>query len=101
MDVRNTIGGSVIVNRRGLWDLNGFSESFGVAELQGRPPLTLNAGGDVQTGAGTLTLPVGGNVVVNSGTGLGFTAFISGHLALDPGPHRFVVGSGISIIGLD
>jgi autotransporter-associated beta strand protein len=97
----NTIIGSVTVNRGGLWDLNGFSESFSVADLQGRPPLTLNDGGDVQTGAGTLVLPVGGDVVVNPGSGLGFTSFISGNLGLDPGPHRFIVQSGVSGIGFD
>ena len=96
----STIGGSVTVNRGGLWDLNGFTEGFTVAQLQGRPPLTLNDGGDAQTGAGTLTLPAGGDVVVNPGSGLGFTSFLSGNLGLDPGPHRFVVQSGVSIIGL-
>src|SRR5439155_17579671 len=45
------IVGSVTVNRGGLWDLNGFAEGFGIAELQGRAPLTLNDGGSVQTGS--------------------------------------------------
>lgn len=96
-----TIGGSVTVNRGGLWDLAGQSEDFSVPALQGRPPLTLTGGGDVQTGAGTLFLPAGGDVVVNPGTGFGFTSSMSGNLGLDPGQHRFVVGSGPSIIGLD
>lgn len=94
-----TIGGSVTLNRGGVWDLNGFSESFSVAELQGRPALTLNGGTDVQTGAGTLFLPVG-DLVVNPGTFPGASSLISGHLALDPGPHRFIVQSGVSGIGI-
>ncbi len=97
----NTIAGSVTVNSGGLWDLNGFNESFDPGALGDRPPLTLTGGGDVQTGAGTLILPAGGDVVVNPGSGFGFTSVISGNLALDAGPHRFVVGSGPSIIGLD
>jgi len=92
----STIVGSVTVNRGGLWDLNGFSESFGVAELQGRPPLTLNGGGDVQTGTGTLMLPVGGDVVVSPGlTTMNAFSFISGRLGLEPGPHRFIVNPGL------
>jgi len=83
-----------------LWDLNGFSEGFDLPDLQGRPPLTLNLGGDVQTGAGTLTLPVGGDVVVDPGSFPSASSLISGNLALDPGPHRFIVQSGISVNGL-
>ncbi len=97
----NTIAGSVTVNGGGLWDLNGFNESFDPGALGGRPPLTLNGGGDVQTGSGAVILPTGGDVVVNPGNGFGFAAAISGNLALDAGPHRFVIGSGPSIIGLD
>lgn len=96
-----TIVGTVTVNRGGLWDLNGFSESFGVPELQGRPGLSLNTGGDVQTGAGTLFLPTEADVVVTPGTGLGFTSFISGNVGLGPGSHRFIVQKGVDIIGLD
>lgn len=96
-----TILGSVTVNRGGLWDLNGQSEGWGVPDLQGRPPLTLNDGGDVQTGAGIFFLPVGGDVVVNPGGFLGGGSSISGRIGLDPGPHRFVVGSGPTIIGFD
>jgi autotransporter-associated beta strand protein len=95
-----TILGGVTLNRGGLWDLNGFSESFSAAALQGRPALTLNVGSDVQTGVGTLTLPVGGDVVVNPGTFPGASSLISGNLALDPGPHRFVVQRGVSGIGV-
>jgi autotransporter-associated beta strand protein len=96
-----TIIGSVTVNRGGLWDLNGQSEGWGVADLQGRPPLTLNGGGDVQTGAGIFFLPAGGDVAVNPGGLLGGSSSISGRVGLDPGPHRFVVGSGPGIIGFD
>ncbi len=95
-----TILGGVTLNRGGLWDLNGFSESFSAPALQGRPALTLNVGSDVQTGVGTLTLPVGGDVVVNPGTFPGASSLISGNLALDPGPHRFIVQSGVSGIGI-
>lgn len=97
----NTIVGSVTVNRGGLWDLSGQSESFSIPALQGRPPLTLNAGGDVQTGLGTLFLPPGGDVVVNPGSSVLAGSFISGNLALEPGQHRFVVGNGVSGIGID
>jgi autotransporter-associated beta strand protein len=89
-----TIGGSVTVDRGGLWDLNGLSESFDVALLQGGPALTLNRGGDVQTGAGTLTLPPG-DVPVSPGAGSPApSSSISGNLALQPGTHRFIVESG-------
>lgn len=94
-----TVVGSVTVNRGGLWDLSGQSESFDVVALQGRPALTLNTGGDVQTGAGTLTLPEG-DVLVNPAGFPGASSSISGKLALQPGLHRFVVQSGVSIIGL-
>lgn len=93
----STIIGSVTVNRAGLWDLNGQSEGWGIADLQGRPPLTLNNGGDVQTGAGTIFLPVGGDVAVNPGNIGG--SVISGRIGLDSGLHRFAVGSVISVLG--
>jgi autotransporter-associated beta strand protein len=95
-----TIVGSITVNRGGLWDLNGFSESFDVTALQGRLALTLNNGGDVQTGAGTLALPAG-DVMVNPGSTIGANSFISGNLVLQPGSHRFIVQNGITVIGLD
>ncbi len=95
-----TIGGGVTLNRGGVWDLNGNSESFSVAGLQGRPALTLNVGSDVQTGAGTLFLPGDSDVVVNPGTFPGASSLISGNLALDPGPHRFIVQRGVSGIGI-
>ena len=88
--------GSVTVNRGGLWDLNGQAEGWGVADLQGRPPLTLVEGGRVQTGAGIFYLPVGGDVVVDPGV-TSASSSITGHIGLDPGPHRFIVGSGIAL----
>lgn len=93
-----TIVGSVTVNRGGLWDVNGQAEGFSIPALQGRPPLTLNDGGDVQTGTGIIYLPVGGDVVVNPGV-ISANSFISGNIGLDPGPHHFIVGSGISFFG--
>jgi autotransporter-associated beta strand protein len=87
------VSGSVTVNRGGLWDLNGQSEGFDVAALEGRPPLTLVDGGSVQTGIGILFIPAGGDVVVIPGmTG---SSSISGRLAFDPGPHQIIVGLGI------
>ena len=88
--------GSVTVNLGGVWDLNGQSEGWGIADLQGRPPLTLREGGRVQTGAGIFFLPVGGDVVVDPGI-ISASSSITGHIGLDPGPHRFIVGSGIAL----
>jgi len=93
--------GSVMVDRGGLWDLNGFAEGFTPALLEGRPPLTLSGGGDVQTGTGIVYLPVGGDVVVNPNGVIGASSLISGNLGLDPGPHHFIVNSGVPIIGLE
>src|SRR5207247_7875225 len=87
--------GAVTVNHNGLWNLNGFSEGFTISALEGRPPLTLNGGGDVQTGTGFVYLPVGGDVVVNPGIIADASSSISGNLGLDPGPHHFVVSSAL------
>ncbi|MBI3869920.1 MAG: autotransporter-associated beta strand repeat-containing protein [Verrucomicrobia bacterium] len=89
-----TIVGSVTVNRSGSWSLIGQAEGFSIPALEGRPPLTLNEGGDVDTGSGTLFLPVGGDVIVNPGQ-VSTSSRITGHIGMDPGPHRFVVGSPI------
>lgn len=85
-----SIVGSVTVNAGGLWDLAGQSEGFDLPNLQGRPPVTLNGGGSIQTGSGIFFLPVGGDIVVNPGL-LG-SSTISGRIGLDPGTHHFVVG---------
>jgi autotransporter-associated beta strand protein len=85
-----TIVGSVTVNAGGLWDLNGGSEGWSIPDLQGRPPLTLNNGGSVQTGAGIFFLPIGGDIIVNPG--LIGSSTISGRIGLDAGSHRISVG---------
>jgi autotransporter-associated beta strand protein len=92
-----TIIGSVTVNSGGSWNLNGQSESFSIPDLQGHPPLTLNGGGSVQTGAGILYLPAGGDVVVNPGSNT--TSTISGNIGLDPGTHHVTVGNGSTTPG--
>ncbi|MFO1498680.1 MAG: autotransporter-associated beta strand repeat-containing protein [Verrucomicrobiota bacterium] len=92
----HTIAGSVTVNR-GLWEMQDQTEAFGLAELQGRPPLTLLNGGSVQTGGGILILPAGGDVMVTPGIIGG--SLISGRIGLDPGNHRFVIGSGNGLLG--
>jgi autotransporter-associated beta strand protein len=93
-----TIVGSVTVNAGGLWDLNGASEGWSIPDLQGRPPLTLNNGGSVQTGTGIFFLPVGGDVVVSPGQ-LG-SSTISGRIGLDAGSHRITVGRrGLNLFG--
>jgi len=95
-----SILGSVTVNRGGLWDLNGQAEGFTVGLLEGRPPLTLNGGGDAQTGAsGIFYLPVGGDVLVNPQNVINASSVISGNIGLDPGPHHINVGSTLQIIG--
>jgi autotransporter-associated beta strand protein len=92
-----TIVGSVTVNAGGLWDLNGAAEGFSIPALEGRPPLTLNDGGSVQTGAGIFFLPVGGDMVVNPG--LFGSSTISGRIGLDAGSHRISVGQrGFSLL---
>jgi len=87
-----TIVGSVTVNAGGLWDLTGAAEGFSIPDLQGRPPLTLNNGGSVQTGNGICYLPVGGDIVVNPG--FFGSSFISGQIGLDAGAHHLIVSKG-------
>ncbi len=89
-----TIAGSVTVNGGGLWDLNGASEDWLGADLQGRPPLTLNDGGDVQTGPGIFVLPAGGGIVVNPGAQRFGGSTVAGRIGLDPGSHRITVARG-------
>ncbi len=73
-----TISGSSVL------DLNGFVETFGNNSASG---LTLNSGGTVTSGAGTLVL--NGGLVVNGGGAS--TSFLSGDLLVD-GPRTFNVG---------
>ncbi len=90
----STIAGSVTVNAGGLWDLNGATQAWRVSNLQGRPPLTLNEGGDVQTGAGIFILPVGGGIVVSPGPQRFANSTISGRVGLEAGAHRITVLAG-------
>lgn len=76
---------NITVNFGGLLDLNGYDEYAGL--------LTLNQGGRVQTGNGTLYLPSDG-ITVNPGVDT--TSLISGKLAFGPGSHTIQVGSGSS-----
>ena len=69
-------------------------------DLQGRPPLTLNDGGDVQTSAGIFVLPVGGDIVVNPGSQRFGNSTIAGRIGLNAGTHRISVGrGGSSVLG--
>jgi autotransporter-associated beta strand protein len=90
-----SIIGQVTVNRGGLWDLTGQAEGFSFISPA---PVTLNDGGNVQTGpTGIFYLPVGGDVVVNPGTN---TSTINGNIGLDAGIHHFTVASGSANPGL-
>lgn len=83
--------GSVTVNAGSLYDLNGFSEVI--------RDLTLNGGGDVQTGAGRLDLF--GNVDVNGGGSLfgGTTSTINGNLDVGTGTRTFTVAETGGLFG--
>lgn len=72
----------ITINRQSLLDLNGHDEYSG--------DLTLNDGGDVRTGAGTLYLGSGVNLVVNPSNGSDGSV-ISGKLALGAGSHSLRV----------
>jgi fibronectin-binding autotransporter adhesin len=80
---QDPVWGDITVNHGGVLDLNGFDEYSGI--------LTLNGGGDVQTGAGTL-YPFT-SVSVNPG-GFADQSVISGRLGLFPGTIPFTVGAG-------
>ncbi len=80
----------ITVNANGLLDLNGFNEASG--------DLTLNGGGDVQTGTGTYFLGTSANLIVNPGTANN-PATISGRLGLFPGLHQFTVNNGVTALG--
>jgi autotransporter-associated beta strand protein len=72
----------ITVNRDSLLNLNGRDEYSG--------DITLNNGGDIVTGAGTLYLGEGVNVFANMGPPSEWSE-ISGRIALGSGPHRFHV----------
>ncbi len=78
------IWGDVTVNNGGLLNVNGYTEYIG--------NLTLNGGGDVQTGAGILHLST--SLSVNPGS-FADQSVISGRLGLYPGTSQFNVGSGL------
>jgi len=84
------VWGSTTVNRGGLLDVNGFDEYSA--------DLTLNGGGDVQTGGGNFYLAAGYNILVNPG-GVSDPATITGRLGLFPGSHTFLVTNGIAANG--
>jgi autotransporter-associated beta strand protein len=80
--------GSVTVNATGFWDLSGQAEGFGIPDLQGHTPITLNGGGSIDTGSsGIIYLPVGYGIDVSPGFRHG--SLISGNIGLDPGAHPF------------
>src|SRR5207247_765267 len=54
--------GNILINRGGLWDLNGQTEGFSNPDH----PLVFNNGGAVQTGTGTLFLPPGNSITYNA-----------------------------------
>ncbi len=88
------LGGVVTVNAGSLYDLDGNNESIDA--------LTLNAGGDVRTGTGMLTLD--GDVVVNPPLALsGTTSTIDGRLGVGVGSRQFIVAEtgGIGGDGAD
>jgi autotransporter-associated beta strand protein len=78
------IWANITVNAGSLLDVNGYEEYV--------PALTLNEGGDVQTGAGLLTVDAGNSITVNPGLGL-VSSTISGRLGLRIGNHNIRVGS--------
>jgi fibronectin-binding autotransporter adhesin len=84
------IGGAVTVNANSLLDLNGFNLTLS--------QLTLNDGGSVQTGGGTLSLADGSSVNVGSQNPLGshLTATISGFVSLPVGSATFNVSPAAS-----
>jgi autotransporter-associated beta strand protein len=82
----------ITVNRGSLLDLNNRDEYSG--------DVTLNEGGDIQTGNGTLYLGTGVNLQVDPGTA-GSGSSISGRIGLGPGTHRFRVGRVLGGGGLD
>lgn len=78
----------VVVNASGLYDLHDYGETL--------TDLTLNLGGDVQTGSGTLTLGSSSHVSVNHNILVlaGVVSTISGNLNVGTGSRRFIVSHG-------
>lgn len=72
---------NIVVNGGGLLDVNGYDEYAGT--------LTLNGGGDVQTGAGRLFT----TDLTVSPAASGNPSFITGRLGLYPGAHQFTVNA--------
>lgn len=81
---QDQIWANVTVNAGSLLDLNGHEEYL--------LTLTLNGGGDVQTGAGLLTVDAGNSITVNPGLSSA-TSTISGRLGLRIGNHNINVGA--------
>jgi len=80
----------VTVNAGSLLDLNGYEEYL--------LTLTLNEGGDVQTGAGLLTVDPGNSISVNPGIGFAVST-ISGRLGLRTGNHNISVAPFVLALG--
>jgi autotransporter-associated beta strand protein len=81
---QDQIWAGVTVNAGSLLDVNGYEEYL--------LTLTLNGGGDVQTGGGLLTLLAGNSLGVDPGPTGNNTATISGRLGLRVGNHQISVG---------
>jgi autotransporter-associated beta strand protein len=79
---QDQIWANVTVNAGSLLDLNGYEEYL--------VTLTLNGGGDVQTGPGLLTVDGGNSITVNPGLSSA-TSTISGRLGLRTGNHNLNV----------
>jgi autotransporter-associated beta strand protein len=84
-------GGNVVVNKSGLYDLNGHNDTI--------HHLTLNQGGDVQTGAGTLSLMSSSTVTVNASPTVPTVATLAGKLNVGSGSRGFDVGFGYRLPG--
>lgn len=84
---QDQVWNNIVVNGGGLLDVNGYDEYTGT--------LTLNGGGDVQTGAGRLFIT---DLTVSPGAA-GNPSFISGRLGLYPGAHQFTVNASAIPLG--
>jgi autotransporter-associated beta strand protein len=84
------IVGNIYVHSRGLYDVNGQEENTDALVMYGN--------GDVETGAGYVSLKTGAPIFVYPGTNT--TSTINGTLMLDPGNHILNVGSGATTSGV-